>query len=131
MRLKKLTIRVLILALAGILVSKSATAQNITPKDQVSERTLNEEIRAFTAREIAAHFGEIKSMNPPPERVFNALTTGDFSWGSYARTLAAEADIGGNRTIAGKNTARAVAEMGLYESRKGGKTFAQLYSAEA
>ena len=57
-----------------------------------------------------------------------AETTGDFSWGSFARALAAQIDIGGNRTIAGKDTARAIAEIGLIESRKGGKSFAQLLS---
>ena len=80
------------------------------------------------AREIAAHFENIKTFQPPPDRVFGGLTVGEFSWGSFARALAAQADIGGNRTIAGKDTARAVAEMGLIEGRQGGKAFAQLYS---
>src|SRR5262249_33633781 len=127
---KGLIFSILMLAVVAITASNSA-AQNVSTGDLVSTRSLSDEIREFAAREVAAHFAAIKSMDPPPERVFNALTTGDFSWGSYARTLAAEADIGGERTIAGKDTARAVAEMGLYESRKGGKTFAQLYSAEA
>ena len=97
----------------------------------VSTAVLKAEVREFMAREIAAHFGNIKTLNPPPERVFNALTIGDFSWGSFARALAAQADIGGTRTIAGKDTARAVAEIGLIEARKGGKAFAQLYSTLA
>jgi hypothetical protein len=63
--------------------------------------------------------------------VLGTLTTGDFSWGSFAGALAAEAQSGGNRMIAGKDTARAIAEMGLIESRKGGKSFAQLYSTLA
>ena len=87
--------------------------------------------RDFFAREIAAHFANINSLQPPPDRVFSAVTVGDFSWGSFARALAAQADVGGNRTIAGKDTARAVAEIGLIESRKGGKSFAQLYSTLA
>lgn len=97
----------------------------------ISTAALKAEIEDFTAREIAAHFGNIKTLNPPPDKVFNALTVGDFSWGSFARALAAQADIGGNRTIAGKDTARAIAEIGLVEARKGGKSFAQLYSTEA
>src|SRR5215207_6199531 len=98
---------------------------------RVVTRQIDTEIRSFTAREIAAHFGNIKSLNPPPERVFNALAVGDFSWGSFARALAAEADIAGTSTIAGKGTARAIAEIGLHESRQGGKSFAQLYSTLA
>jgi len=111
--------------------SRRVHAQTTFGGEQIFTKDLDSEIREFTSKEIAAHFADIKNMNPPPERVFNALTTGDFSWGSFARTLAADADFSGNRTIAGKDTARAVAEMGLYESRRGGKSFAHLYSTLA
>ena len=84
----------------------------------------------FYGAEIAA-ISITKTFQPPPDRVFGGLTVGEFSWGSFARALAAQADIGGNRTIAGKDTARAVAEMGLIEGRQGGKAFAQLYSTLA
>src|SRR5687768_1273716 len=97
----------------------------------VSRAELMSDIDGFLAKEVAAHFGDIKGLNPPPERVFNALAVGEFSWGSFARALAAQADLGGSRTIAGKDTARAIAEMGLYESRAGGKAFSQLYSTLA
>lgn len=100
-------------------------------QNTVSVSVLNSEIKEFTAREIAVHFADIKTLNPPPDRVMNALTVGEFSWGSYARALAAQADIGGNRTIEGKDTARAIAEMGLIEARNGGKAFSQLYSTLA
>lgn len=100
-------------------------------KEPVSTAALKTEVREFMAREMAAHFSAIKTLDPPPERVFDALTVGEFSWGSFARALAAQADIGGSQIIAGKDTARAVAEMGLIESRQGGKAFAQLYSTLA
>ncbi len=108
--------------------TKSATDKTET---SISTAALKAEGKDFTAREIAAHFAEIKILNPPPERVFGALTTGEFSWGSFMRALAAQTDIGGNRNIAGKDTARAIGEMGLIEARSGGKAFAQLYSALA
>lgn len=92
---------------------------------------INTEVRAFLSKEIEAHFGDIGSLQKPPDRVFNALTVGDFSWGSFARALAAQADVGGSRMIAGKDTARAVAEIGLIESRQGSKSFSQLYSTLA
>jgi hypothetical protein len=111
-------------------LANQAVAQNVQPNG-VSTAALKREVREFTAREIAAHFGNIKTLNPPPDRVFDALTVGDFSWGSFARALAAQADVGGTRTIAGKDTARAIAEIGLIEARKGGKAFAQLYSTLA
>ncbi|MBX7170783.1 MAG: hypothetical protein K1X72_07485 [Pyrinomonadaceae bacterium] len=97
----------------------------------VSTSALKSEIKEFTAKEIAAHFADIKTLNPPPDKVFNALTIGEFSWGSFARALAAQADIGGSQKIAGKDTARAIAEIGLIEARKGGKAFSQLYSTLA
>lgn len=102
-----------------------------TNSGPISTKALDAEVRDFMAKEIAAHFGDIKTLNPPPDRVFNALTVGEFSWGSFARALAAQADLGGNRTIAGKDTARAIAEIGLIEGRQGGKAFAQLYSTLA
>lgn len=30
-------------------------------------------------REVTAHVADIKTLNPPPERVVGALTTGEFS----------------------------------------------------
>lgn len=113
----------------------AAVAQTKTTADKqtatILTASLKSEIKDFTASEIAAHFAAVKSLNPPPDRVMGALTTGEFSWGSFARALAAQADLGGSRTIAGKDTARAVAEMGLIEARQGGKAFAQLYSTLA
>ena len=117
--------------LGGHLCPVSSAAQTASANARVSTRVLDNDIRDFTAREIAAHFGNISRLDPPPERVFAALAVGDFSWGSFARALAAQADIGGTRTIAGKETARAIAEIGLHEARQGGKSFAQLYSTLA
>ena len=96
-----------------------------------STAELKAETREFFAREIATHFADIKSLNPPQERVVGALATGDFSWGSFAGALAAQVNVAGTRTIAGKDTARSIAEIGLIEARQGGKTFAQLYSTLA
>jgi len=119
----------LFIVAAGFSISASSQASGRS--EQVEAAQLAADIDTFTSREIAAHFGDIKTLDPPPERVFGALTVGDFSWGSFSRALAAQAELGGNRMIAGKDSARAVAEMGLIESRKGGKSFAQLYAGEA
>jgi len=111
----------------------SAQTEKTSEKSSVFVATaaLKSEIKDFTAREIAAHFADIKFLNPSPDRVLNALTVGEFSWGSFARALAAQADIGGSKTIAGKDTARAIAEMGLIEARNDGTAFSQLYSTLA
>ena len=114
-----------------IIFQNAVFTQTSQQPKPVSTAALKSEIRDFAAREIAVHFADIKTLNPPPDRVMNALTVGEFSWGSYARALAAQADIGGSQTIAGKDTARAIAEMGLIEARNGGKAFSQLYSTLA
>jgi len=129
---KKFYYHSLVFALVWCVCFQNITlAQTNQPPTTVSTAALKAEVREFTAREIAAHFGNIKTLNPPPDRVFNALTVGEFSWGSFARALAAQADVGGSQTIAGKDTARAIAEIGLIEARKGGKAFSQLYSTLA
>jgi len=114
-----------------IVVPVRILAQANPDKTTISTASLKSEVRDFFAKEVAAHFADIKSLNPPQDRVLGALTTGEFSWGSFAGALAAQANVGGTRTIAGKDTARAIAEIGLIEARQGGKTFAQLYSTLA
>lgn len=106
-------------------------AQSNTDKRTISTAALKFEIRDFMEKEVAVHFSQIKSLDPPPDRVNGSITTGEYTWGSFMRVVAAQSDIGGSQIIAGKGTARSVAEMGLYEARKGGKAFSQLYAAQA
>lgn len=124
LNLGKLILILTVCSLVG--VSAQVSGREMVPASKVTG-----EINEFMAREVAAHFGNIKTLTRPPDRIFNGLTVGEFSWGSFARALAAQADFGGNKIIAGKDTARAIAEMGLIESRQGGKAFAQLYSTLA
>ncbi len=137
LKLIKLTALFRSLALLALLWSLSGAApqrlfaQDTASGKSVSTAALKSEVQEFMQREIAAHFADIKMLDPPPERVVGALTVGEFSWGSFMRALAAQADVGGNRTIAGKDTARAIAEMGLIEARAGSKAFSQLYSTLA
>ena len=139
LRRVKVTIRpkITLVLVAGLIAQIAAlrspgiAAQPNSARTRVLANQLDTEVRDFTAREIAAHFANIKDLDPPPRRVFNALTIGDFSWGSFARALAAQAELGGDRMIAGKDTARSVAEIGLHEARQGGKSFSQLYSTLA
>jgi hypothetical protein len=130
---KKFYYQSLFFAVVWCIVFQNQTfAQTIqAPTTTISTAALKAEVRDFMAREIAAHFADIKTLNPPPRQVFSGLTVGEFSWGSFARALAAQADIGGDHMIAGKDTARTIAEMGLIEARSGGKAFAQLYGALA
>jgi hypothetical protein len=123
---------VLVSILGALLILPVATvAQEPPPAAQVSTADLNAEIRAFLAQQISAHVADIKTLNPPPDRVVGALTTGDFSWGTFMRALAAYSEFAGARTVAGHDVDKMIGQMALIELSHGGKTWAQLYAAEA
>jgi len=129
---KKYLYLIVVLTCALVFVAPiAALSQPVPNKSTIQTTVLRSEVRDFFEKEVAAHFGAIKSLNPPPDKVNGSITTGEYTWGSFMRVVAAQSDIGGNRTIAGKDTARSIAEMGLYEARKGGKAFSQLYAAQA
>src|SRR6185295_2745797 len=81
--------------------------------------------------ELAVHIADIKTLDPPPERVVGALTVGEFSWGTFMRAVAVYAETSGQRELAGRDLAKWVGKIGLIEAKGGGKAFAQLYAAQA
>jgi len=97
----------------------------------VPTAALKAEVDAFFDREIASHLAQIPVEGPLPERVHGALTTGQFSWGTFVRALAAYAETRGNRAVAGRDVVPLIARVGVSESAKGSKAFAQLYAALA
>ena len=97
----------------------------------VSTASFREEVNTFLGKELAAHLAAIKSLDPPPDRILGVSTTGEFSWGTFMRSLAAYADTTGNRELAGRDIAKWVGQIGLIESRAGSKAFSQLYAALA
>ena len=130
-KLIRLQIPIFLLILNTLFSQTQTFAQTDLEKKTISTAAIGSEIRDFMAKEVAVHFGDIKTLSPPPDRVNGSITTGEYTWGSFMRVIAAESEIGGSRVIAGKDTARSIAEMGLYEVRKGGKAFSQLYAAQA
>ena len=118
----------MIRAICFVLLSTlTVTAQANT----VSTATLREDVNTFLGKELAVHLAAIKSLDPPPERVLGVPTTGEFSWGTFMRSLAAYAESTGQRDLAGRDIAKWVGQIGLIESRSGGKAFSQLYAALA
>ena len=97
----------------------------------VNTVTLRVEVNEFLERELAVHLGAIKTLDPAPDRVLGVPTTGEFSWGTFMRSLAAFADTTGKRELAGRDLAKVVGQIGLIEARKGSKAFSQLYAALA
>ena len=97
----------------------------------VTTATLRDEVNTFLGKELAAHLSAITSLDPPPDQVLGVPTTGEFSWGTFMRSLAAYAETTGNRELAGRDLAKTVGQIGLIESRAGSKAFSQLYAALA
>jgi hypothetical protein len=92
---------------------------------------LKADVDAFFEREVASHFAQIPLEGELPEKVHGAITTGDFSWGTYVRSLAAYSETRGTRMVAGRDVVPLIARVGVIEAAKGSKTFAQLYGALA
>jgi hypothetical protein len=126
--------RMLALVFAGFLSISTccdsfAQAQAVESQFQTSE--LDKQVRNFLEKEVTAHVSDIKTLDPPPDRVVGALTTGEFSWGTFMRTLAAYSEFAGTKTIANHEVQQMIGEMAQIELSHGGKTWAQLYAAMA
>src|SRR6266436_842946 len=119
-----------LLAILPIFTFAQQTIQNGTD-NHVSTEQFSKDVTQFLGREIGAHIADIKSLDPPQERVVGALTVGEFSWGTFLRAVASYSALSGERTLAGRDLAKFVGQAGLIESKRGGKTFAQLYGALA
>jgi hypothetical protein len=59
----------------------------VSTTSQISTSELNRQVQSFLEREVTAHVADIMSLDPPPDRVVGALTTGEFSWGTFMRNL--------------------------------------------
>jgi hypothetical protein len=120
------------LLLAGLLyVSCDSFAQMQAGEPQIQAAELDQQIRTFLQREVTAHVSDIKTLDPPPDRVVGALTIGEFSWGTFMRTLGAYAQFAGTKTIADRDVPQMIGAMAQIELGHGGKTWAQLYAAMA
>lgn len=122
----------LLLLLAFLLVAPPAGAarrRQAAPGEgaTVEAAALREEVKGFLGAELAAHLADIKSLDPPPRSVLGAGSTGEYTWGTWARALAAYAEMSGERTLAGRDLARTVGEIGLLEHRLKSTRFSQLY----
>lgn len=116
---------VLAMCLSGVPATKAAQ------DPPIQTTAFKAEVDAFFDREVASHLSQIPIEGLLPEKVYGAITTGEFSWGTYVRSLAAYAETRGTRTVAGRDIVPLVARVGVIESGKGSKAFAQLYAALA
>jgi len=127
-----LQVKALGLLLGAFLCANCETfAQMESREPQIQTEELDQQIRTFLQREVTAHVSDIKTLDPPPDRVVGALTIGEFSWGTFMRTLGAYAQFAGTKTIASRDVPQMIGKMAQIELGHGGKTWAQLYAAMA
>ncbi|MEW6129926.1 MAG: hypothetical protein AB1757_23025 [Acidobacteriota bacterium] len=121
------------LAFALLLVTTASASlrANASPTVQFVERqSLRTEISRFLNDEMAAHIRAIQSLNPPPERVLGAGTTGEYTWGTFMRAVGAYAEMARQQALAEHDLAKLVGQAGLWEHKLGSKAFSQLYAAQ-
>ena len=119
---------VFVLAAMGVAVSSRVDAAT---RGAITTAAFKAKVDAFFDAEIASHFAQIPLGGPLPGRVHGALTTGEFSWGTAVRAFSAYAETRNTRTISGRELVPLVARVGVSESAKGSKAFAQLYAGLA
>ena len=122
-RVRRTAVAIALLAIA--MAASTAAAQS------VQTAALRADVDGFFDREVASHFLQIPVSGPLPERVHGALTTGEFSWGTFVRALAAYADTRGTHMVGGRDVIPLIGRVGVIESVNGSKAFAQLYAALA
>jgi hypothetical protein len=120
------------LILCGLLgPSCASTALPRTGTSQIDVADFDRQVRSFLQSEITAHVADISTLDPPPNRVLGALTTGEFSWGSFMRALGAYSECFETKAISGRDLPEMIGKMAQIELTRGGKTWAQLYAAMA
>jgi len=117
-------VRVVCASIVALLSAASSIAGGT-----VATAALDTDVKAFLTRELSAHVADIRTFDPPPARIVGALTTGEFSWGTFGRAVAAYAQLTGADTIGNRDVVRTVADIGLLEVKLGGTRFSQLYGA--
>ncbi len=115
-------------AIAFLTIAMAATT---AAAQSIQTAALRADVDGFFDREVASHFLQIPVSGPLPERVHGALTTGEFSWGTFVRALAAYAATRGTRLVGGRDVVPLIGRVGVIESVNGSKAFAQLYAALA
>ncbi len=121
-------------ALAMLVVAAACAASQprfAVSADSVERESLCAEINQFLSKQIAAHVVAIPSLDPPPVRVLGAGTTGEYTWGTFMRSLGAYAELSGQGTLGGRELAALAGQIGLLEHRLGKLSMARFIRAGA
>src|SRR6266404_3548849 len=111
-----------------LLTAHAASAHARSPAPTTIETSsFDKEVTDFFTQEMTAHLNEIKSYDPPPDKVFGAGTTGEYTWGSFMNSVGAFAALTESNKLGGHDLGREVGQVGLLEYRLKGTRFSQLY----
>lgn len=102
-----------------------------SPQPNIDASSFDKEVTDFFTKEMTAHLNEIKSYDPAPNKVFDAGTTGEYTWGSFMNSVGAYAALTERRKLGDHDLAREVGQVGLLEYRLKGTRFSQLYGVLA
>jgi hypothetical protein len=112
---------------AAIFLATFASA--VPAVETISTEKFSADATQFLQKEIAANVAAVTNLDPPQKMVLGVPTAGDFTWGSFMRALSAVSALTGETNIAGRDVPQFLGQLGLIESRQGGKTFSQLGGA--
>src|SRR5260370_18703284 len=119
----------LLLVLTTPLYSVAQTQPALS--QSVKSAELDTEVKEFLSKELALHLADIKSYDPPPDKVLGGGATGEYTWGTFMNALGAYAALSKNQRVADREVAREGGRIGLLEYRVGGTRFSQLYGVSA
>lgn len=122
------------LALIGVLASSNllvAQPARAPASATIQTSAFDKEVIEFFTRELTAHLNEIKSYDPAPDKVFAAVTTGEYTWGSFMNSVGAVAALTERSKLGDHDLAREVGQIGLLENRLKSTRFSQLYGVLA
>lgn len=124
----KLAVLLFILLSSGV-----ANAQRVASSASavVETSSFDKEVVDFFTRELTAHLNQIKSYDPAPDKVFAAVTTGEYTWGSFMNSVGAVAALTERSKLGDHDLAREVGQIGLLEYRLKSTRFSQLYGVLA
>ena len=127
------SIIVFVILCTALAIPKTPLAQQslAAANGSVNTVSFNADVESFLEKELGTHLTAIATLQPAPDRILGVPTTGEFSWGTFMRSLAAYAETSGKRELGGRDLPKWIGQIGLIEAHAGSKAFSQLYAALA
>ncbi len=123
--------RLLNLTLLVVLLTSTSTSNaqpaRLLATASIETSSFDREVNDFFTQEMTAHLNEIKSYDPAPNKIFEAGTMGEYTWGTFMNSVGAYAALTARNKLGDHDLAREVGQVGLLEYRLKGTRFSQLY----